>query len=186
MKFRKGGAKVARPRQPIDLLLIKGKKHLTKKEIEERKSQEVKAPSDKVKAPSYLPKDLKKEFNKIAKELVAIGIMTNLDVDALARFLLARKMYLQVTDELLSRKPIATIEKEETNENGEVIGTKVLEMANGTYSELLLMQDKLFKQCRQAASDLGLTIASRCKLVIPKKEEPKEKTEEEKLFGDAL
>ncbi len=53
---------MARPRQPTDLLLVKGKKHLTKAEIEDRKSKEVKAPSDKVKAPSYLPADLKKRI----------------------------------------------------------------------------------------------------------------------------
>lgn len=55
---------MARPRQPVDLLLVKGKKNLTKKEIEERRKQEIKAPDDKVKAPSYLPKDLKREFKR--------------------------------------------------------------------------------------------------------------------------
>lgn len=70
---------MAGARQPVDLLLVKGKKNLTKQEIEERRKQEIKAPSDKVKAPSYLPKDLKREFKKIADELKNIGIMTNLD-----------------------------------------------------------------------------------------------------------
>ncbi len=36
----------------------------TKQEIEERRKQEIKAPSDKVKAPSYLPKDLKGSSKK--------------------------------------------------------------------------------------------------------------------------
>ncbi|GMA48649.1 hypothetical protein GCM10025857_39590 [Alicyclobacillus contaminans] len=154
---------MAGQRQPIELLLIKGKKHLTKAEIEERKSREIRAPSDKVKAPSYLDKDAKKEFNKIAKELLEIGIMTNLDVDALARFVIARRMYLDVTRELLQLSPRAR-----------------------EYVDLLQAQDKLFKQCRQSAGDLGLTISSRCRLVVPKKEDPKPKTEEEKLFGERL
>ncbi|WP_412679124.1 phage holin family protein [Brevibacillus laterosporus] len=68
------------------------KKNLTKAEVEQRKAQEIKEANDKVKPPSYLPKDLKKEFKKIASELLHIGIMNNLDVDALARFLCARKM----------------------------------------------------------------------------------------------
>ncbi len=55
---------MARPRQPVDLLLVKGKKNLTKQEIEERRAQEVKAPNDKVKAPSYLPKDLKESLKR--------------------------------------------------------------------------------------------------------------------------
>lgn len=163
---------MARPRQPIDLLVYKGKKNLTKKEIEERKAQEVKAPSDKVKAPAYLPKELKREFKKISDQLIEIGIMTNLDIDALARFLLSKKMYLDVTQSLLAVSP--TIVQD---------GTTV---ANEEYTSLLNAQDKLFKQCRAAASDLGLTISSRCKLVIPKKEEEKPKSKEERLFGDRL
>lgn len=140
---------MARPRQPTDLLLVKGKKHLTKEEIAKRKSSEVKAPADKVRAPSYLPNDLKKEFRKLSKELLDIEIMTNLDVDALARFVISRKMYLEITDKIL--------------ENTDLLLDK----------DIIGIQDKLFKQCRSAASDLGLTISSRCKLVVPKKEEPK-------------
>ena len=34
------------------------------------------------------------------------------------------------------------------------------------------LRDKALKQCRACASDLGLTISSRCKLVAPKVEEP--------------
>ena len=33
-------------------------------------------------------------------------------------------------------------------------------------------QDKAFKQCRAAASDLGLTITSRAKLVVPESAKP--------------
>ncbi|MEG1301804.1 MAG: hypothetical protein RSC93_13980, partial [Erysipelotrichaceae bacterium] len=32
------------------------------------------------------------------------------------------------------------------------------------------LQDKFFKQCRSIASDLGLSITSRCKIVVPKTE----------------
>ncbi|MCM3242699.1 phage terminase small subunit P27 family [Cytobacillus oceanisediminis] len=141
---------MARPRQPTDLLLVKGKKHLTKEEIAKRKASEVKAPADKVRAPSYLPNDLKKEFRKIAKELLDIEILTNLDVDALARFIISRKMYLELTQKILENTALLL--------DKDTIG----------------IQDKLFKQCRAAASDLGLTISSRCKLVVPKKEEKKE------------
>ncbi|WP_415272766.1 phage terminase small subunit P27 family [Bacillus siamensis] len=168
---------MARPRQPVDLLLVKGKKNLTKQEIEERQAQEVKAPNDKVKAPSYLPKDLKREFKKIADELKNIGIMTNLDVDALARFLFAQKQYLEMTEVLLETPITALVEDDDGNK---------FEVANKTYSDLLINQDKLFKQCRQASSDLGLTISSRCKLVIPKKDDGKPKSKEEERFGGRM
>lgn len=136
---------MARPRQPVELLVMKGKKHLTKEEIANRKATEVKAPADKVRAPSYLPKDLKKEFNKLAKELLEIEIMTNLDIDALARFVIARKMYLEITNKILENPMAMVVDK-----------------------DIVTTQDKLFKQCRSAASDLGLTISSRAKLVVPK------------------
>jgi P27 family predicted phage terminase small subunit len=166
---------MARPRQPVDLLVFKGKKNLTKKEIEERKSQEVKAGNDKVKAPAYLPKELKKEFKKISDELIKIGIMTNLDVDALSRFLLAKKMYLDVTESMLKMPPVHYEEKTDSH------------TSNSEYADLLISQDKLFKQCRAAASDLGLTISSRARLVMPKgKDDDKPKTDGEKRFGDRL
>lgn len=150
---------MARPRQPTDLIMLKGKKHLTKKEIEERKEKEIKAPADKVEPPSYLG-DLKKEFSRIAAELINLNIMSNLDSEALARFIVSEYSYEKVAKKLLKTS-----------------------VDNEKYMDLLLKQEKLFKMCRQSASDLGLTISSRCKLVVPKKEENQELTEEQKLFG---
>lgn len=141
---------MARPKQPISLIQAKGKKHLTKSEIEERKSKEVKAANDKVEPPSYLPDTLKEEFIRIASELIKVEIMTNLDCEALARFVVSEYNYQKVTKKLLKTG-----------------------VDNDKYFNYLVMQDKLFKQSRQAASDLGLTISSRCKLVVPIKKEDK-------------
>ena len=152
---------MAGQRQPTDLLLFKGKKHLTKKEIEQRKKSEVKA---KIEPPNILTKKQKDRFQEIAAELCDIGIMSNLDVDALARFIIHQSEYEKITRSL-RRTKLEEIEKYET---------------------LLKLQEKHFKMCRQSSMDLGLTISSRCKLVIPTKEEEKPKTKEEKLFGDRL
>lgn len=161
-------------RQPIDLVLLKGKsKHLTKAEIEKRRQEEVKAPADKIEPPSYLPADLHKEFIYISQELSNIGIMSNLDVDALARLLMVQKTYLKINQEVM-KAPVMV--------DDPLKGM----IANPELASLITMQDKLFKQVRQGANDLGLSISSRCKLVVPKKEEKKKKTEEEELFGDAL
>ena len=88
---------MARPRQPINLLEAKGKKHLTKAEIEERRSTEVTASDDNIVAPEYLTVKQKREFDKIAKQLVDIKIMANLDCDALARFIIAKDQYVKFT-----------------------------------------------------------------------------------------
>lgn len=151
---------MAGPRQPIDLVLYKGKKHLTKAEIEERKAREVKAKSDAIEPPSYLPKKLKDEFNRIATELKDIGIMSNLDCEALAHFVVAEHQWQKVTKELLKCKEV-----------------------DEKYMDLLRSQEKIFKMARQAANDLGLTISSRCKLVIPKEEEEKPPSKWEKFMG---
>ena len=151
---------MARPRQPIELVIAKGKKHLSKAEIEERRKQEIKASNDNIEAPSYLPNNLKEEFNNIASELNRLNIMTNLDVDTLARFVISKAMYLKLTSDIM--KDTALLQD-----------VKVLNN-----------QDKLFKQCRASAMDLGLTISSRCRLVIPTVEkQEKELSIEDRLFG---
>ena len=136
-----------KPREPIDLIVAKGKKHLTKDEIEERKAQEVDVPFVDVKPPSYLKgKKQKGEFKKYADMLLKIGIFTELDVDCLARYIIAQNLYLSYTEEL-----------------SELIGSGNIM----TMKEIQGMQDKVFKQAQTSARDLGLTITSRCKLVSP-------------------
>lgn len=152
---------MAGQRQPIELVIAKGKKHLTKSEIEKRRMAEVRAPIGNIEPPPYLDANLKKEFKKIAEQLIDIGILADIDDEALARYLTAKKLYLKVTKALLKMPPII-------EDDGDIY-------QNNQYSELSKTQDRLFKQCRTAAVDLGLTITSRCKLVLPKKEE--EKTE---------
>ena len=101
-----------------------------------------------VKPPEYIadaPK-LVEEFNDIAEKLIALRILTELDADSLARYLLAKQNYLQYTALL----------------NSAIRKNKIAEMA-----AIQTMQDKAFKQVRVAASDLGLTISSRCRLVVP-------------------
>jgi P27 family predicted phage terminase small subunit len=155
---------MARPRQPIDLLLVKGNKNLTKAEIEERKATEVKAPTANIEPPSYLPEELKKEFLRLSQDLISIDIMSNLDCEALARFIVSEHQYQKVTQEILKLKSYGK-----------------------RYMELLAIQDKLFKMCRAGATDLGLTISSRCKLVVPKsKEDDAPKTNAQKRFGDRV
>lgn len=139
-------AKTGPARQPVDLLLFKGKKHLTKKEIEERRAQEIQAPKDDVKYPKYLPKELRKEYNKIAEALVKIGLMTNLDTDALSRFLVAREQYVRSMEALRE----ADIE--------DII----------YYERVLRVQDKLYMQVTRASQELGLTVNARGKLLVPK------------------
>lgn len=146
---------MARPRQPIKLVQAKGAKHLTKSEIAKREAEELDVPIPEViSPPAYIadsPK-LVEEFKDIAKKLIALKIMTELDADCLARYILSKQNYLHYTSLL----------------NSAIRKNKVAEMA-----AIQTMQDKAFKQVRAAASDLGLTISSRCRLVVPQAPVPK-------------
>lgn len=152
-------------KQPIDLVIAKGKKHLTKKEIEERKKSEIKVPFIDVKPPEYLTEEQKDEFKKIADILLNIGIMTELDEDSLAHYIISNTNYVLYTKELRII-------------NNKLQKTKSASKKKEYMSKLdlyLIYQDRALKQCRACANDLGLSISSRCKLVMPPtKKQPKE------------
>lgn len=139
---------MAGQKQPINLVVAKGKKHLTNEEIEQRKKEEIVVPFIDIKPPSYLSQKLKKEFMEIASKLKSLKIMSELDEDCLARYILAKSNYVKITKKLNS-----IISKKETTIE--------------TLSNVAALQDKFFKQCRATANDLGLTISSRCKLIMP-------------------
>lgn len=157
---------MARPREPIDLIKAKGKKHLTKAEYEERKKAEITAPSDNVIAPAYLTKKEKEKFNEIAQQLIEIGIMTNLDCDVLARYVRADSEYLKLTKQL-SKIKFTPDKKSEVS--AEIQITEQI----GEYGYLQKLQLRAAKQCSDCARELGLTISSRCKLTMPKKDDEK-------------
>lgn len=147
---------MARPRQPIDLIVAKGNKHLTRAEIEERKSSEVKPITDDISPPSYLStKKQKEEFNKIANQLMKLKILGETDVDTLARYVLSRDLYVNLTKQIQKKK---------------ILEDPIL------LDKYMKNQDRAFRQCDICAKALGLTISSRCRLVVPetKQEVPKE------------
>lgn len=143
-----------RPREPVDLLIAKGKKHLTKAEIEERREEEIEVPYKQIRPPKYLNKKQKKQFKEIAEKLLSINIYTELDEDNLARYLIAQDLYLSYTSAI-----------NELMEAGNLILLKDIQQ----------LQDKAYRQAQTCARDLGLTITSRCKLSIPKSAEPEKK-----------
>lgn len=169
---------MAGQRQPTDLVVMKGKKHLTKAEIEARKNAEVVAPNDKVKPPAYLTPEQKKNFRKLSKELLAIKLIANVDCDALARLLIAQDQYIEITDKIRETPLMVDVPVYEMRENPDTgeqervqVGTR--EVVNGERERLMIIQDRCMKQCRQGASDFGMTVSSRCRLVVPKAKETK-------------
>ncbi len=158
---------MAGPRQPIELVEFKGKKHLTKAEIEERKASELKPCTDDITAPSFLTAKQKREFDKIAAQLQKLKVMGETDCDTLARYITAQDLYEQAV------KDLRTVQKQRPK------GMDADLPAMEQWAEMLESLDKrverYYKQATSAAAKLGLTISDRCKLVAPVIEEkPKE------------
>lgn len=141
-------------RQPIELVIANGKKNLTKKEIQERRDSEVKPVTDNIIAPAFLTKKQKGEFERISAQLQKLKIMGETDVDALARYIVANDFYINAVKQM--RKT-------------EVKNDPIL------FDKWAKIQERYFKQCRASANDLGLSISSRCKLVVPATKEPPKK-----------
>ena len=145
---------MAGQRQPIELIIANGKKHLTKAEIEARRNGEVKPLEGDILAPPYLTKKQKAEFSKIAEQLERLKIIGETDIDALARYIIAQDLYINAVKKLRSKEVRNDPELTES---------------------WLKVQERFFKQARASATDLGLTISSRCKLVVPAANEPEKR-----------
>lgn len=155
-------------KQPINLIIAKGKKHLTKAEIEERQKTEITTDHTNVKPPDYLNEEEVKEFYRISQILLDIGIITELDEDCLAHYLVSNSSYIKYTKKIRALED-ELLEAKRTDRKAK------LKSEIDTY---LTYQDKALKQCRACANDLGLSISSRAKLVMP---QPKEEKKENKF-----
>ena len=147
---------MAGQRLPLEVVQARGSKHLTKAEIQERQEREIKPITDDIIAPDYLTKKQKDIFYKLASQLEKLKIMGETDVDALARYIVANDSYVHATKQL---------RKSEVKNDP---------MKYESWSKI---QERNFKMVRASANDLGLSISSRRKLVVPganKEDKPKE------------
>lgn len=142
------------PRQPTDLLKATGRKHLSRAEEADRRDREVHVePPKTAKPPKWLPEYLKKDFRALGKRLIAAGIYTDLDADTLGRYLAAQHAWIVAT-----REASDALDRQDRK-------------AAEDWSRI---QDRYFKQARACANDMGLTVTSRCRLVLPEDMKPKE------------
>ena len=147
---------MAGQRLPLEVVQARGSKHLTKTEIQERKEREIKPIADDIIAPDYLTKKQKDTFYKLSSQLEKLKIMGETDVDALARYIVTNDAYVHATKQLRKSEVKNDIMK---------------------YESWSKIQERNFKMVRASANDLGLSISSRCKLVVPganKEDKPKE------------
>ena len=174
---------MAGKRRPMDvnLSVVDGKtgKHWTKAEIEARKASEPKLPKPKVlKPPTWLSDPAKKLFRSYAKQLLEFpaGIVSNLDTGTLARYCDCELSYGEASAqksfwlEVSRRRLEALCDPDAMATPG--LDRKQVELA---YEESKTQIDfwtsqmvKFEKMARSSATEMGMTVSSRCRLVVPK------------------
>lgn len=135
-------------REPVEVIMKKGRKNLTKEEIATRMSQELKVESESISIPEFLPSKFKEQFLAMAERLQKVYNFTDLDTDLLARYFIAKDFYNRYNKKLRTEF-----------DRKKVDFSLIKDIQNS--------QDKAFRQMRACANDLGLSLSSRCKLVVP-------------------
>ena len=163
---------MAKRAKSIHLHLLDKKKHLTKEEIAQRMEAEeaLRPASDKVKPPTWLSKEAKKEFKFLAQALMDIKQITNTDVHLLAVYCDAYVEYVEC-GRIVEEEGIML---RHTNVKGET---------NDIAHPALTKKKAAFDIMAKIAAEYGFTPSSRARIAIPKKP-PKEPTEFEQKFGD--
>lgn len=174
---------MAGKRRPMDvnLSVVDGKtgKHWTKAEVESRKASEPKLPKPKaLKPPAWLSDPAKKLFKSYAKQLLDFpsGIISTLDVGTLARYCDCELSYAEASAqksfwmEVCHRRLEAICCPDALAESG-LDPQKIEEAYAKAETEVdfwVGQMAKFEKMARSNATEMGMTVSSRCRLVVPK------------------
>ncbi|PWK05311.1 phage terminase small subunit P27 family [Tumebacillus permanentifrigoris] len=152
-----------RQRESVDSLLVKGKSHLTKEEIERRREAEnsFRPPTDKVKCPTWLDKESKKIWKSLQEDLSNLGLLTNIDVVKLAIFCDSVSKYRDATAKI--------------NEQGLTIQyTNAAGATNPMKNPHISIANMYAAMIKQYGGLFGLSPAARLKLMAPPEDKKKD------------
>ncbi|MDU2123430.1 MAG: phage terminase small subunit P27 family [Clostridium celatum] len=141
-------------------ILELSKKHYTKEEIENKKKNEESLYGDnkKLKSPSWLNEDGKKEFKRVVSEMREIEafnkMLSNLDLTTLAIYSDAYANYVELTKKIHEEGTTCQF----TNTKGQT---------NTIISPLVQAQMKYIDIIMKCSTKLGLSVSDRLKLVVP-------------------
>jgi hypothetical protein len=140
-----------RPKQPVDLLIANGRKHLTKAEIAERRAQEAPPPEGEMEIPKSLS-------TKREKELFLNCVLwleeCNLDSPA---YVAACEKWAQA--QYLAEKRYKELKRLEAKPYEQRVYKELAELDS--------MYDKACKRAMSIEAKLGMTPLDRCKLIKP-------------------
>lgn len=123
----------------------KSKKHYTKAQIQAKKALKTRATALKnsIEPPAYLTDDQKIEFQNVVELQAKIGLISALDADTIASYVISRENYYKISAEM--NKQSVTSEE---------------------YGGLSRLQDRYFKQMRSTQNALGMSPESRNRLAV--------------------
>lgn len=148
---------MGRKAKPIDLIVMGGKSNKTKEEIQGRKERELSPETNRVACPEWLCEVGKEEWNRIEKDLIELGLLTNIDINQLAIYCDAYAKYIKASQEIDKYGLVI----KHTNKSGatNIVTNPYVQIAS-KYAELV----------KKFCDEFGLTPTSRARIAIPKKE----------------
>ena len=174
---------MAGKRRPMDVNLSVVEngtgKHWTKAEVEARKSTEAKLPKPKaLKPPAWLSDPAKKLFKSYAKQLLDFpaGIISTLDVGTLGRYCDCelsyaeasrhKSVWLEVAKRRLENlcQAEASAEFDAEKKEAELAYEEAKQQVDFWSGQMV----KFEKIARSCATEMGMTVSSRCRLIVPK------------------
>lgn len=155
----------------VPIALNKKNMSNAERKAREKAEERLRTGTDKIKPPKWLTKEGKREFRRLAKLLMEIDLITNLDVDFLAVFANTLVAYQEVNEQIRMDGLTA-------------IYTTKTGAENIVAHPLLTQRKQLADQIRLMGGELGLTPSSRAKLAMMPKEEKEEPTAFDQLFGN--
>lgn len=165
----------------VNLSVVEGGegKHWTRAEVESRQESEVKLPKPKaLKAPAWLGEPAKKLFRSYAKQLLEFpsGIISTLDVGTLGRYCDCELSYAEASAQKsfwmeVCHRRLEVIARSDAlavlNTDRQKLEDAYEEGKNQVdfWSSQMVKFEKIARSC---ATEMGMTVSSRCRLVVPK------------------
>ena len=141
---------MAGARQSAAMLELNGTAHMSRAELDARRDSEVHvAVPDRAEPPKWLARKHHGEYRRIGEILLAAGLYCELDADVLGQYFVAFDQWLNA-----SRKLNAAM-RSKAEDAGEAA-----KLWSG-------IQKTAFSQARQCADSMGLSVTSRCRIVVP-------------------
>lgn len=180
-------------KRPMEVNMhVVGGKHWTKQEIRDGLNSQVKMPKPKaLTPPAWLSDEAKKIFRRYAKDLLEFpaGIVSKLDIGTLARYCdmevayadasKHRSVWMETANRRLKDLAEASAAQDFCTEaQAKALSDRIddARIAYGKAQEQVsfwtAQLSKAEKACRGCASAMGMTVADRCRLVVPKAAQP--------------